>query len=295
MIDLTALHYALLVRDSGSFRKAATALGVRASVLSRKVRVLEDAIGVSLFQRQSQGVQPTSAGRRILRQAVVILTEVDALSRTAALSGSGTEGHLCVGIIASIAGGKARELLTEFLAGYPGVEVDVVEGTPGDHFNAVRALRMDVALVVGSPAAVGCNVEGLWSEPIFVALSENSQLAAASSLRWDQLGQERFIVSTASSGPEIHDIVIQHLADLGRVPVMERRAVQRSGLLGLVSLGFGVTLVGTAEAAVQYPGVVFRPLQGELLPFSAIWTDNNDNPALRRFLSLARVQMRRPP
>jgi hypothetical protein len=54
-------------------------------------------------------------------------------------------------------------------------------------------------------------------------------------------------------------------------------------------------LVGTAEAAVTYPGVVFRPLEGETLPFSAVWTDNNDNPALRRFLSLARVLMRKTP
>ena len=51
MIDLPALHYALMVRDSGSFRKAATALGVRASVVSRKVRAFEDAIGVMMFLR----------------------------------------------------------------------------------------------------------------------------------------------------------------------------------------------------------------------------------------------------
>lgn len=56
---------------------------------------------------------------------------------------------MCVGIVASIAGGKARELLTDFLASHPGVEIDVVEGTTGDHLNAVRMLRMDVALVVG--------------------------------------------------------------------------------------------------------------------------------------------------
>lgn len=295
MIDLSALHYALLVRDSGSFRKAATALGVRASVVSRRVRALEDTIGVSLFQRQSQGVHPTSAGRRIFHQALIILAEVDALLRTAALSGSGAEGQLCVGIIASIAGGNARELLAEFIASHPGVEIDVVEGTPGDHSKAVRTLRMDVALVVGSPDAAGCNVEPLWSEPIFVALSEKSQLATAPTLRWDQLGEERFIVSKASSGPEIHDIVVRHLADLGRIPVVEPRSVQRSGLLGLVSLGVGISLVGTAEAAVTYPGVAFRPLEGETLPFSAVWADGNDNPALRRFLSLARVQMQKSP
>ena len=198
-----------------------------------------------------------------------------------------------VGVIGSIAGGKARELLVEFLSTHPGVEIDVVEGTPGDHANAVRTLRMDVALVVDSPAATGCNVEPLWSEPVFVALSDRSPLAAAGGLRWDQLGDERFLITKANSGAEIQNIVMRRLADFGRTPVIEPRAVQRGGLLGLISLGIGISLVGTAEAAVIYPGVAFRPLEGETLPFNAIWADNNDNPALRRFLSLARVQMRR--
>ena len=114
-------------------------------------------------------------------------------------------------------------------------------------------------------------------------------------LRWDQLGAEVFIVSKMGPGPEIEDIVMRHLSELGRRPVIEPRAVQRGGLLGLVSLGIGITLVGTAEASVTYPGVVFRPLERELLRFSVIWTDDNDNPALRRFLGLVRTQMRRSP
>ena len=70
------------------------------------------------------------------------------------------------------------------------------------------------------------------------------------------------------------------------------RAVRREGLLALVGLGLGVTLVGAAEATVTYPKVVFRPLGTEMMSFSAVWSASNDNPVLRRFLSLARVQTR---
>lgn len=77
MIDLKSLEHALLVLDHGSFRKAAESLGVRPSVVSRRVRTLEDAIGVSLFQRQSQGAQPTLAGGKILGRGRVILDEFD--------------------------------------------------------------------------------------------------------------------------------------------------------------------------------------------------------------------------
>jgi hypothetical protein len=45
-----------------------------------------------------------------------------------------------------------------------------------------------------------------------------------------------------------------------------------------------------ATIATPFPKVVFRPIAGddELLHFNAAWLPHNDNPALRRFLSLAR-------
>jgi len=54
-------------------------------------------------------------------------------------------------------------------------------------------------------------------------------------------------------------------------------------------LGQGLTLVHEAAGAAQFPGVVYRPIHGEVLPFCAIWSPHNDNPALRRLLSLAKT------
>ena len=51
MIEFASLQQAVLVLDQGSFRKAAEAMHIRPSVVSRRVRALEDAIGVGLFQR----------------------------------------------------------------------------------------------------------------------------------------------------------------------------------------------------------------------------------------------------
>ncbi len=295
MLEFLALQHAVMVAEQGSFRRAAIALGVRTSVVSRRIRALEDEIGVSLFQRQSQGVQPTHAGHLFLTKADQILRDVDSLCRLAHARGAGAEGQLTIGLVASIAGGNIRELLMRYRRAYAGVTLDLVDGLPHDHIAAVRALKMDVALVVDTPAAIGCVVEPLWAEPIFVALPASSRLASANEVQWEDLASELFLVSSMGPGKDIEDIVIKHLADLGRRPVVEPRAVQRGGLLGLVSLGLGVSLVGSAEAAVSYPDVVFRRLRGEHLPFSAVWAENNDNPVLRRFLSLARLQTRSAP
>jgi DNA-binding transcriptional LysR family regulator len=55
MIDLQSLRHAVLVADHHSFRKAAIALGVHQSAIGRRVRSLEDVIGVSIFERRSRG------------------------------------------------------------------------------------------------------------------------------------------------------------------------------------------------------------------------------------------------
>ena len=292
MIELAPLRLALFVLDHGSFRKAAMSFNVRPSVVSRRIRSLEDELGVSLFQRRSQGVQPTLAGQRVLSRARILLNEIDNLFRSATRYGTGAEGRLCIGVNASIAGGTAHAILASFIAGHPDVEIDVVEGSPIEHLAKIRAFHMDVVLKAGTEPIPDLDVEPLWSEPIHVALSRSDALASAVALRWDQLTRSRFIVTKMDSGPEIEDCVIMHLAGFGRSPKLETRAVRREGLLALVGLGLGITLVGTAETAVSYPDVVFRPLGNERLSFSAVWSAGNDNPALRRFLSLARAQTR---
>ncbi len=291
-IDFAALEQALLVFDYGSFRKAAAALGVRPSAVSRRLRAFEDALGVSLFQRQHQGAQPTVAGRRILLRGRAIMGDLDDLVRIALSSSIGAEGSLCVGVVSSIAGGTARDLLRSFLATHGDVDLQVVEGPPRVHVGNIRALKMDLSFVVGNPLAPGCVVEPLWSEPILVALGDNHRLAAGDVIEWPQLVSERFIVSKADPGPEIHDYVIKQMSELGIHPIVEPLPVRRDGLIALVGLGRGISLVGAAEAAVTYPGVVFRQLHGEMLPFSVVWSEQNDNPVLRRFLSLARQHVR---
>ncbi len=59
----------------------------------------------------------------------------------------------------------------------------------------------------------------------------------------------------------------------------------------LVALGRGIGLTSEATIATPFPKVVFRPVAGEdaFLQFCAVWSSQNDNPALRRFLSLAQT------
>src|SRR5580658_5473526 len=76
---LQHLRYAISAEDHGSFRRAADALLLRQSTLSRCIRQLEESIGMVVFERSSGGVRATPAGRNFLRAARSFLDQMDVL------------------------------------------------------------------------------------------------------------------------------------------------------------------------------------------------------------------------
>jgi DNA-binding transcriptional LysR family regulator len=99
-LDIVSITHALLVAECLSFRRAARMLGVRQSAVSRRVRVLEDQLGVSLFERYHAGVRVTAAGARFLDQARDAL--LHNAVKTASAAGRGAIGRLNIGILSSM-------------------------------------------------------------------------------------------------------------------------------------------------------------------------------------------------
>jgi DNA-binding transcriptional LysR family regulator len=290
-VSLISIEQALLVADHLSFRQAASALGIRQSAVSRRVRSLEDMLGVSLFERYHAGVRVTAAGAQFLEQARRALYQLEYATKTAGVAGRGANGRLSIGIFSSIAAGFVRELIRAFVRDHPDVRIRIVEGAAADHIALIRKRRLDIAFVRGVPVVPDCEVAQFWSERMFVALPHGHALCAKDEIGWELLRDERFIVRQTEPGPQIHDYVIARLADLGYYPSVQRFDVGRDTLMHLVALGLGLSFASESATAASFPEVVFRPIagDGELLPFSGVWSSNNDNPAFRRFLSLARV------
>jgi hypothetical protein len=168
------------------------------------------------------------------------------------------------------------------------VYIDIIEGAPCDHITAVQQHQLDVAFITGLHPIERCDVEQFWTERIFVVLPTAHHLSKARVIQWSDLQNQRFVISEADPGPEIQDFLVKHLADLGIHPEIQRVKVGRDNLMQIVSFGRGLTLTSEATIATRFPGIVYKRLDGETLPFRAVWSPRNDNPAFRRFLSMAK-------
>jgi DNA-binding transcriptional LysR family regulator len=155
-LTLVSVSQALLVGEHLSFRRVATVLGVRQSAVSRRVRELEDELGVSLFERHHAGVRITNAGARFLQEARAALLQLDHAVKTAAAAGSGTIGRLSLGIMSSVATGYLRELIEVYRSRHPQVGIQIVESASADNIAAVRKRQLDVAFIMDTTDASGC-------------------------------------------------------------------------------------------------------------------------------------------
>ena len=115
-------------RGSGEFRSAAAILDLQPSILSRRVRALEDHPGVSLFHRMANGARPTNAATAFLGTVDRALGELDAAVMRAGAAGAGKEGMLPIGLIWTIANGQTQATMKAFREAAPDVSLDVGEG-----------------------------------------------------------------------------------------------------------------------------------------------------------------------
>lgn len=291
-IETLQLLNFLAVAETGSFRKAGVRLGVGQSAVSRRVQRLEDLLGVSLFERRPSGARLTPAGSCFASRARAILDDLDAAVDTAKSAGVAGNGHLRIGLIASLSRGPLRGVFESFLTAHEDVDICLIESDRSELLTLLNHRRIDAVYAAGEPeTAVG---DGLTvaEEDIFLAVQADGPFADRERLKWKDVADATFVVSAREPGPEIHDYIIRSVSDLGRAATVRRHRLGREGIMTLVGLGLGVSLVADHWRGVSYPNVAFVPIgdDEERVPFALTWRPENDNPALRRFVSLARIE-----
>jgi DNA-binding transcriptional LysR family regulator len=192
-IELTSVLQALKVAEHLSFRGAAEALGVCQSSISKRVRKLEDLLGVDLFDRHHAGVKVTNAGRQFFEHIKMALDHLDSAVSSAGMAGRVEKGSLQVGLFSSLASGFLPELLRCYSDQHPEIEVSIVEGPPSENLALLRAEQLDIVFVMGQQSERDCDVARLWSEHVFVVLPDTHALCGKDAIPWEDLKTEHFI------------------------------------------------------------------------------------------------------
>jgi DNA-binding transcriptional LysR family regulator len=165
MLDVTRLRVLVAVARHGSVTAAARALNYAQPSVSHHLARLEAETGARLTQRSGRGIQLTDAGRLLAGRAEEILGRLDAAERALAAHVEQGQERITLAGFASALATIVPAALSRLAAGYPGMDLRVVEAEQPDAMRMLRAGQVDVALVVrhmqdGTPVGPPVAAEG---------------------------------------------------------------------------------------------------------------------------------------
>jgi DNA-binding transcriptional LysR family regulator len=287
-IDLKHLRCAVAAADHGSFRRAAEALRIEQSTLSRSILQLEHATSTTIFNRSPGGVVVSTLGSDFIRMARVVLEQIDEF-------GSSTfsplrKGLLNVGFCTSLSAGGLRSNLLDFNRRFPQFRLSMLERRRSRLSTKLQNGTLDIVISTGRLPTAKCKAQALWSERVLIALPEDHRLVDRDVIYWTDLRSETLLMSQYDPYWEFEDLVTSKLVSYDDRPRIERHDVSRSILKSLISMKLGLGLMLESDVGVRVPSIVFKELRdgtgAARVEFSAFWREANENPALAQFLQL---------
>jgi DNA-binding transcriptional LysR family regulator len=289
-MELRQLRYAVAVATYRHFTRAAASVPVAQPALSHQVRLLEQELGIELFERSRGGVRLTEAGEIFVLRARRALGEMDAArEEIAALKGLAS-GRLVLGAMQALGGLDLPRLLAAFHATHPGIDVSLREDSTRDMFTLAARGEVDLAIAaldVDRPA--GLDAVALVREPVLVAVPIAHRLASLEAVDFRQLRDETLILFKEGTG--LRAVSERAAERAGFVPRVGFQTSSHDRLLALVGEGLGVALVpASAVGNPRPPGVVALPaLPGIDRTVGAVWrAGHRHTPAASAFLRLLR-------
>jgi LysR family hydrogen peroxide-inducible transcriptional activator len=250
------LECLVAVADHGSFRKAATALGISQPALSAQVQGVEDQLGVQVFERDRRSVLVTPAGEDVVGRARIALEALDAVNDAARRRAEPLVGPLRLGVIPTVAPYWLPALLPAVRKRFPKLELILREDQTARLLAELAAGQIEVALLA-IPVPGDVTTAPIAREEFVLAAPRGTALLA----RDGKLTERDLDEQTVLLLEDGHCLRDQALAVCNRGGAVESLAVRATSLPTLVQMvagGLGITLLPetAAEALVQPRGPV---------------------------------------
>ncbi|WP_372791432.1 LysR substrate-binding domain-containing protein [Paraconexibacter sp.] len=294
-IELRHLRSFIAVAEERHFRRAAERLHMSQPPLSQQIKALEEALGVTLLDRDRRGVRITDAGAVFLDRARAVLAAMDGAADAARRAQAGELGRLSIGFVGSSMYGRVPEILRRFRATHPEVHLSLRELNTAAQVDALVHGDIDVGFLRPPVSADGVEIESLLEEPVVVVMPEDHRLVGMPSLTLMHLRRERFVLLSRAAAPGQHDAISRALAAEGAAPLVVQEAEEMQTIIGLVASGMGVSLVPASVRALDRHDVVYRDIVGPApsIELAYAYRQGETTPVVDAFLSAVREL--RPP
>ncbi len=268
-LTLRQMQYFVVIVETGNMRRAAERLNVATTALSVQIKAMEERLGVTLLERHSRGVSPTSAGAEMFRRAREILDLVQEAERAVAPFERDRRRVLRLGMVPSTARVMAIDVVFGVGRRFKGTTIDLVESWSSDLVAKLEAGDLDFAICRPVEHGPGLRCHEVIEEDLVFVTSrdqarESRRIGLAEALATDLA----FYGSAGAVMALVHDV-----ARAAGVPVNVAHTVKSTDVMRhIVERGLGTAIVpyGAIEEECRRMQVVAHEIVGAPLRINTI-------------------------
>ncbi len=250
-MDSDALNTFLMVHRRGGISNAAKALHRSQPAISRRIALMEEELGVPLFERIAGRTVLSDAGRVMVpyaERAVAAAQDAENAVRSLVHANS---GPVALAVVGTLAGGGLATIMKRFASEHPDVDLTLRTATSAEVSGLIRRGEATIGLRYDLDRSSDLDYERLFAEPFQVVCAPDHPRAGRRVARLADLRGERWIAFPEAPGRR--EITASHvfalfqtlgLGEIDWTPVDSLTAQKR-----LIEASFGIALLAQSTVA----------------------------------------------
>ena len=195
-----ALRYLAVVAECRSIREASERLNISPSAVTRQIQKLEEQFGMRLFERRSDGIRATAAGKLVLDHVRHTLHEFDRVRGDVGKLNGVVGGKVTIATLNSLTAQFLPGLIAGISETHPDIRFRVISGDPMEVANWVTRGQADFGMTFNAVESKGIKVLREVSCPFAAMMRPDHELARQGSLTLEQCSEHR-LIDQDNSGP----------------------------------------------------------------------------------------------
>ena len=238
-MELSQLRAFVEIAKLGQLTRAAERLHLSQPALSGQLKALEEALGISLFERSSSGMALTPGGRSLLGEAESILSAIQQLQQAAQHLQGRPAGRLSLGTVLDPATLRLGDFLSRAIESHPLIDIELHQVFSGAALAGVRDGTLDASFYFGAIDDPELHAEPLRKLIYRVALPPDGHFGPRDT-DWSTVAARPWILAPETSSHR--ELAMELFTARGVAPVQVIEADNESVILNLVESGLGVSI-----------------------------------------------------
>jgi len=240
--------------DTGSFSAAAEALGFTPSGISHMITSIENEVGFSILKRSRNGVTLTANGEELLPLLrALVKIDINIEQQSSEILGL-ARGHITIGAYSSIAAQWLPQILRDFQRDYPGISIQMMEGTHDELDGWMSDGYLDFCMY-----SYRSDIDFEWiplsEDPMYAVVSPEHPFAFRSHIAPKECEGQPFIMPGRSMDADVSDIIKKFSLSLD----IKYRTIENYSAISMIECGLGISIMNELITKGRISNVMLVP------------------------------------